>query len=261
MQTKRINHPIRNSLTILLALFFVSGIYAQESTLDNSIIETAAKKGDWRFGPVFGVSASEITEIPTVRNIPSANFEPLEQEIDYQIGMVLGGFVGYQWPSKKLGASMEVLLAQRGAKYELNATRLSDNAEINEKIEFNYNYLSMPFLLRYYPYRGLNLGVGPQFGFNLTPTNIKYESSTDGVPNDNDLNTQQLQRQWLKAKGDLGFVFALGYEFGFGLGVDVKYFLGQSDVIETQPNNGNYIEADNRSNSLSFSLLYRIPKP
>ena len=163
----------------------------------------------WRFGPVFGATASELTEIETLRNIPSSNFDPLEEEIEYKIGMVLGGFVGYKWPSGKLGASMEVFLAQRGVDYELNATRLSDGAKITEKIEFNYNYLSMPFLIRYYPYRGLNLGVGPQIAFNLTPTNIKYESSTDGVPNDNDLNTQQLQRQWLKAKGDMGFVFAL----------------------------------------------------
>lgn len=231
-----------------------------DSTNTLAIKNTIPSKGKWTYGPIIGATASTISEIPATRNIPPTNFEPLDEKVEYIYGAVFGGFINYKWPSQKFGASVELLYTQRGAMYEFSGTRLIDNAEITEKISFKYNYLSVPILLRYYPYRGLNIGVGPQMAFNLTPTNIKYESTTNGVAGFNDLSTQQLQRQWLKAKGDLGMVFALGYEFKFGMIIDFKYFQGQSDVIETQPNNGNYIEADNRSSSFSLSLMYRIPQ-
>ena len=75
-------------------------------------------------------------------------------------------------------------------------------------------------MLKFYPVGGLNLQVGPQFGF-LMDGERKYNSLLGS-------GTEDITEYYKKS--DLSVSVGAGYDFDFGLNFDFRYNLGVKDI-------------------------------
>lgn len=84
----------------------------------------------------------------------------------------------------------------------------------------SFTYLSVPVILKFYPVGGLNIQLGPQFGFL-----IDGEREYDNVLGS---GTEDITDHYKKS--DVSVSVGGGYDFGFGLGLDVRYNIGVKDI-------------------------------
>ena len=84
----------------------------------------------------------------------------------------------------------------------------------------SFTYLSIPLIFKFYPVGGLNFQVGPQFGF-LIDGDRKVSSFTGS-------GTYDITDYY--KKNDLSISLGGGYDFGVGLGLDVRYNIGVKDI-------------------------------
>lgn len=106
----------------------------------------------------------------------------------------------------KFGIQPEIIFSQQGSKFKIDG----------DNFESNFDYFNIPVIVKLYTVAGINIQVGPQFGF-LTKAEI----------DDNDVKDS--------FKGsDLSLALGLGWDLPFGLTVDARYNLGLSG-IEDEP--------------------------
>jgi len=84
----------------------------------------------------------------------------------------------------------------------------------------SFTYLSIPVVLKFYPVGGLNIQVGPQFGF-LIDGEREYDTFLGS-------GTEDITDHYKKS--DVSVSVGGGYDFGFGLGLDVRYNIGVKDI-------------------------------
>ncbi len=84
----------------------------------------------------------------------------------------------------------------------------------------DFTYVTIPVMLKFFPVKGLNLQVGPQFGML-----INGERSTSTL-----LSTikQDIKEQYEKT--DYSVSAGLGWDFSFGLKMDARYNIGVKDI-------------------------------
>jgi hypothetical protein len=133
---------------------------------------------------------------------PAATYE---SKTGYHLGIFVGG------RGEKVGFQPELLLYTQNG--EIKNTTFGTAQE-------SFTYLTVPLIIKFYPLLGLNLQVGPQFGF-LLDGERKYDtvlgSGTDDIKDHYD-------------QADVAVSFGAGYEFGFGLMLDARYNLGIKDI-------------------------------
>ncbi|HEX8038330.1 MAG TPA: porin family protein [Chryseosolibacter sp.] len=83
-----------------------------------------------------------------------------------------------------------------------------------------FTYVSIPVILKFYPIGGLNIQAGPQFGF-LVDGEREYDSFLGS-------GSQDITDYYKKS--DVSISAGGGYDFGFGLGLDVRYNVGIKDI-------------------------------
>ncbi|MBT1700202.1 outer membrane beta-barrel protein [Fulvivirgaceae bacterium PWU4] len=88
------------------------------------------------------------------------------------------------------------------------------------KVEESFTYLSIPVILKFYPIGGLNIQAGPQFGF-LLDGERKYQNAFGSIKED-------IKDSYKSS--DVSISLGGGYDFGFGLGLDVRYNIGVKDI-------------------------------
>lgn len=118
---------------------------------------------------------------------------------DNKTGFVGGAFVETKF--SKVSLQVEFLYSQQGA--EIEAT------------DFDLNYVNVPVLLKYYLIGGLNIQVGPQFGF-LIDDNLE-----DSVISDVEAETF-----------DLSGAAGLGLDLPLGIRADARYIFGLTDTFD-----------------------------
>ena len=118
-------------------------------------------------------------------------------------GFVLGAFAGFK-VSEKVALQGELLYSQQGADPDLG--------------EFDLNYVNVPLIVKYYVSGGLNIQVGPQFGFLVSDDIFSvFDDIGDNI----------------KANEfDVAAVLGVGFDFPMGIRVDGRYNLGLSDVTD-----------------------------
>lgn len=110
----------------------------------------------------------------------------------------------------KVGIQPEIIFSQQGSKFTFN----------NEDLKSNFSYVNVPIMLKTYLVAGLNLQIGPQFGF-LT------EAGGDIV--DENGEVRPISKDLYK-KSDLSLGLGAGWDLPFGLTVDARYNLGLSKI-------------------------------
>lgn len=96
-----------------------------------------------------------------------------------------------------------------------------DNYQGFYSVTQSFTYLSFPLLFKFYPIGGLNLHLGPQFGL-LLDGERKTNYGALGTTNEDIKNYYK--------KSDISLSTGFGYDFNFGLGIDVRYNIGLQDI-------------------------------
>lgn len=142
-------------------------------------------------------------------NLSTFNLEDADETYDSRTGFHAGLFLRSKF--NKVGIQPELLL-------------FTQNSEIRSSVfgtaQDRFTYLSIPVMIKLYPVGGLNLQLGPQFGF-LIDGERKYDTVFGSGSND--------IKDHYKSS-DVSLSLGAGYDFGFGLGLDFRYNLGMKDV-------------------------------
>ena len=133
---------------------------------------------------------------------PQASYE---SRTGYHVGIFLRG------KFNKIAIQPEVLLYTQKGDIESSVFGTAHES---------FSYLTIPVILKFYPIGGLNLQLGPQFGFILDGER-KYDTFFGS-------GSRDITDYYDKA--DISLSLGAGYDFGFGLGLDVRYNLGIKDI-------------------------------
>jgi len=125
----------------------------------------------------------------------------LADNYDSRTGFHLGGFVLFR--GEKVGIQPEVLFSQQGTTLKYSGS---------PDIKTNFSYVNIPVVVKLYTIAGLNLQVGPQFGF-LTSADFNGEDAKEKLKNT-----------------DFSLALGVGWDLPFGLTVDGRYNWGLSDI-------------------------------
>jgi hypothetical protein len=142
-------------------------------------------------------------------NLTTLNVEDPELSYDSKTGYHAGIFLRGRFD--KIAIQPEVLLFTQNG--DLESSLIGTAQE-------RFTYLSVPLMLKFYPVGGLNIQLGPQFGFLI-----------DGEREYNSVLTQGSQdiTDYYK-KSDVSVSIGGGYDFSFGLALDVRYNIGIKDI-------------------------------
>jgi hypothetical protein len=132
-------------------------------------------------------------------------------------GYHIGAFTLFKF--SKIGIQTELLYSFQSFDLTVQDVRGNNVGSLSQ----NISYLTVPVMLRLYLLPGLNVQIGPQFGFFLD----KDQSGTGLV--------QQLRVDSAETmKGtDIGLNVGAGWDLPFGLDLHARYTIGLQDVSET----------------------------
>lgn len=208
--------------------------------------------GDWYYGFKAGATYSSIDELATTIIRPIYPEETYNVNFEELLGFTGGVFVYYRFNESSFAIQPEITYGDQGGIFNYD-----DVNGLEYTIAMKYSYLRLAPIIKIYPVAGLNLELGAQLGFNLNTNNLDYTSNMPELGPD--LQIQQSLREVLKGNNNVSFMLGAGYDFPNGLGINLRYAYGISDVIETQANGFYFIENRNPSQSISATLSYAIP--
>lgn len=136
-------------------------------------------------------------------NFANLDVSNLQGTYDGRTGYHLGAFSLIKLG--KIGIQPEIIYSEQGAKVKQPNT---------SSLESNFSYVNIPIILKLYAIGGLNLQVGPQFGF-LTSAELEGDNIKDQLKN-----------------SDFSVGLGVGWDAPFGLSLDARYNLGVSDVSD-----------------------------
>lgn len=142
-------------------------------------------------------------------NLSTFNLDDASATYDSRTGFHAGIFLRSKF--NKIAIQPEILLFTQNN--DIRSTVFGTAQE-------SFTYLSIPVMLKLYPVGGLNLQVGPQFGF-LIDGERKYDTFFGS-------GTQDIKDHYKSS--DTSLSFGAGYDFDFGLGIDFRYNLGIKDI-------------------------------
>jgi hypothetical protein len=177
---------------------------------------------------VSGISQSIDLGVKAGVNFSSINLDNVASSsiTGFQAGVIAG--IKF---SDKLGVQADVLYSKQGAELTVS----------NVLQQIDLSYVNVPIVLKYYVFQGLNIQVGPQFGFVI------------------DDNIKEILAGQVDAKSaDVSGVVGLGYDLPLGLRVDARYNFGFSDVLDgIVPGETNKGDSSNKvfSIAVGYSLL------
>ena len=145
-------------------------------------------------------------------NLSSVNLDNLKEiSVDnkMRVGMAFGGFATFEvnyW----LGLQADVMYSIQGAKLKFP----TDAGKVNGKLVANY--INIPIVAKFYPFEGMHIHAGPDVSFL-----VRKKLERDGTKLDADFHNV-----------DFSIVVGAGYEFDFGLSIDLRYDIGMVDILK-----------------------------
>jgi hypothetical protein len=137
-------------------------------------------------------------------------------------GFQAGVFAGVKF-GEKLGIQADVLYSQQGAEFDAG--------------KFDLNYINVPIVVKYYLVQGLNVQVGPQFGFILDDDIYEIQNGGPSIKTNAE-------------KSDVSGIVGAGYDFPFGIRLDARYNFGLTDVVKDSKSKNNVFSV-----ALGYSFL------
>lgn len=166
---------------ILLFYLVISGLFAS---------------GQIHVGVKAGVGIKDIS-LTSSNELADSNFWSYDPGFAYHFGVVLT-----LRPSSTIGGQVEVLFSNKGSG-------AAQNNLVNDPA--NYNYITVPFLLRLRLFDHVRLQLGPEFGFLLSQTEDSFV-----VPDAQNL--------------DVGIIGGIDFQLGDRLILGGRYALGLTNL-------------------------------
>ncbi|MFZ6009975.1 MAG: porin family protein [Bacteroidota bacterium] len=116
----------------------------------------------------------------------------------------------------KIGVQPEIIFSQQGSKFQYSGS---------PDLKSNFSYMNIPIIIKLYTIAGINLQLGPQFGF-LTKAETESYNVLNGSVTKEDIKGD------LK-KSDVSLAIGAGWDLPFGLSIDGRYNLGLSKINDT----------------------------
>ncbi len=129
----------------------------------------------------------------------------------------------------------ELIFSQQGSKVTFNS----------QDINANFSYLNVPIIAKFYLPLGLNLQLGPQFGF-LT------SAESDFNPVTGSLQTTDLKDYYKNSDVSIGM--GIGWDLPLKLSIDARYNLGISEI------NDNASLSQTKNQVFQISVGYKLFK-
>jgi hypothetical protein len=136
---------------------------------------------------------------PNFANLDVSDFSG---SLKNKTGIHGGAFVLFK--TEKFGIQPEILFSQQGSKIKFDGN----------ETEGSIDYINIPIILKLYTVFGLNLQVGPQFGF-LSKAEFDGDNVKDSFKN-----------------SDTSLALGVGWDLPLRLSVDARYNLGLSDISD-----------------------------
>lgn len=236
---------MKKTFTLLLVLLTIFRIEAQSGRRSN-------KTNYMQFGIKAGTVYTKITNLSKVL-VSESYYTGYTFENSDVWGITGGVYLNYKFEGSISAIYSEISYFRLG-----NKLHYSDIDDLNYDFLVKYDYLNLELWYKAYIIQGLHLGAGPKIGFNLTPGALYYTSNGEALFGP-DIRIQQQMRDVLKGRTNFCLGLSVGYDFTFGLSIDVRYYYGISDVMETEVNNFHFIENNNASRVIQVTLGYAIP--
>jgi len=234
------------SNTILLLSLLV--IYTSESGQLNAQFED----DQFHYGFIAGVSGSTLGDVRTTLIRPIFPVETYDVYDQKRLGVVIGSFVHYRFNRSNFAIEPQILYQDGGGIF-----RYEDINDFSYDITFQYAHIKIAPIIKYYLVEGAFIQLGPELGFVIDRSALKYTSSQPDLGPD--LQIQQSLSEVLKGNNNVSLLLGVGYDMPFGLGIDIRYHYGISDAMETLANGFYFIENKNIQHSIAITLSYAIP--
>lgn len=124
----------------------------------------------------------------------------VQSNFNNRTGYHFGAFTLFKF--SKIGIQPEVIFSQQGSKVKVNTG----------SFDGNFSYINIPVIVKLYTVAGINLQVGPQFGF-LSRAEIDNTDVKDSFK-----------------KSDISLALGAGWDIPFGITIDARYNLGLSKI-------------------------------
>ncbi|HEY5750680.1 MAG TPA: porin family protein [Chryseolinea sp.] len=127
----------------------------------------------------------------------------VKSNFDSRTGYHFGAFTLFKF--SKIGIQPEVLFSQQGSKVKTDFG----------SFDGNFSYINIPVIVKLYTVAGINLQVGPQFGF-LSRAEIDDTDVKDSFK-----------------KSDISLALGAGWDIPFGITIDARYNLGLTEIDDS----------------------------
>lgn len=143
-------------------------------------------------------------------NLTSLSVSDPQNSYDSKAGYHAGFF--FREKFGKVAIQPEILLSTFST--DVNSTLVGE-------FEDSFTYLTIPAMMKFYIIKGLNIQAGPQFSFLLDGE----RKSNDRLFGDSSTDIKDYYES-----SDVSVALGAGWDFGFGLGIDLRYNLGVKDI-------------------------------
>ena len=218
----------------------------------SSIVYSQLPEDKFYYGFSAGASYSSLSEISTTLIRPIFPVDTYETSRHSRLGFSGGTFIFFRFEKSKFAIRPEINFQDMGGIFHYE-----DINDLIYDISFDYSYIQISPIIKYYLAAGANIQIGPQLGFIVNRSSLGYTSNQPELGPD--LQIQQSLSQVLKGNNNVSLMFGLGYDLPMGLGLDARFSLGISDAVETLANGFYFIENKNIMRSYSATLSYAIP--
>jgi hypothetical protein len=226
-------------ITLPLLLFFCFFNFSLHAQYESNIT----------YGLKFGALHSSISNLPESIKGRDNTFDNSVMENKGVYGLEGGFFLNFKLYDTRVAIQPEILFRQSGEK-----VTYKDALGKEFELGLHYSYLQIGALYKVYPYQGLNLGFGAFYGISLSPDNLTYKSNeANGMY---DVSTRQFYKDGLDGTDDFSLCFAVGYELQESIHFDLRYYLGVKDVVKSNASSFQFIENQNKTSVISFSIGY-----
>ena len=139
-----------------------------------------------------------------------------------------------------IGVQPELLFSAQGTTYSFS--------QVNQDLQSDLKYLTIPVMLKFYLPLGLNLQAGPQFGFLMSAEGdeVTFNGQQVQVNSGQDISDQ------IK-NSDISAVLGAGWDLPFGLNIAARYLIGINDISESE-------DDDSKNRVFQVSVGFRLFK-
>lgn len=174
----------------------------------------------------FGMANAQDVKFGLKGGLNVSNFSGDTEGIDFKsrFGFNAGGFVEIKF-SEKFALQPEILYSTQGAKVDNFNLDVDGIGTVNADVAFNFAYINVPVMFKYFAAEKFSLEAGPQIGFLVsaeTKTKVDgYGSSKVDIKD----NFESI---------DFGLNLGAGYDFTENLSVGARYNLGLANIAKTE---------------------------